>query len=321
MDPDLTVSHYAWSLEAEEPIVIPHANTGNNLRGAFGLALKRLACGNSPNCQKRCANPDFCAYAHLFESTPPVESRHPSGIQDIPRPFVLKPSRESRSQYAAGDRLDFGLVLAGNSRRHLPLVAMTFKELEQEGLGISRGRFRLKNIVALDKAGQPREEVYNWKAGTFRNHEELIRLSDFKPESGIESIEVQFLTPVYLKADGQVVQAGLLQFHHLAKRLRDRISSLACFYGDGELQMDFREFGSLAEKVECTSRRLAWVDGQRKSSRTGLWHNLGGLVGRASFRGDLTPFWPFLKLGELVHCGKYATFGQGEFRVQAGKEP
>lgn len=45
---------------------------------------------------------------------------------------------------------------------------------------------------------------------------------------------------------------------------------------------------------------------------------LGGIVGEVEYAGDLTPFAPFLAVGEWIHVGKNATFGLGKYTVVAG---
>ena len=42
---------------------------------------------------------------------------------------------------------------------------------------------------------------------------------------------------------------------------------------------------------------------------------LGGLVGEWRLRGDLTPFMPWLWLGQWLHVGKNATMGLGKFAL------
>jgi len=42
-----------------------------------------------------------------------------------------------------------------------------------------------------------------------------------------------------------------------------------------------------------------------------------GLVGHAVYEGDLARFMPVLRLAELLHVGKHATFGQGRVEVRS----
>jgi len=43
---------------------------------------------------------------------------------------------------------------------------------------------------------------------------------------------------------------------------------------------------------------------------------MGGLIGRVVYRGDLTPFTPYLRLGELVHVGKGTVMGMGRYQME-----
>jgi hypothetical protein len=40
---------------------------------------------------------------------------------------------------------------------------------------------------------------------------------------------------------------------------------------------------------------------------------LGGLVGEWTLKGDLSPFIPYLFLGQWLHVGKNAVFGLGKY--------
>jgi CRISPR/Cas system endoribonuclease Cas6 (RAMP superfamily) len=42
---------------------------------------------------------------------------------------------------------------------------------------------------------------------------------------------------------------------------------------------------------------------------------LGGIMGSARYKGSLTPFIPYLKLGTYTHIGKNTTFGFGRYSL------
>ena len=46
---------------------------------------------------------------------------------------------------------------------------------------------------------------------------------------------------------------------------------------------------------------------------------LGGIVGKASFSGNIKEFLPLLKIGELVHIGKGTSFGLGKYEIEYEK--
>jgi hypothetical protein len=43
---------------------------------------------------------------------------------------------------------------------------------------------------------------------------------------------------------------------------------------------------------------------------------MGGFTGSVTYAGNLGPFAPWLMLGEMVHVGKGATFGLGQYMVE-----
>lgn len=126
-------------------------------------------------------------------------------------------------------------------------------------------------------------------------------------------ITLRFLTPTLLKADGKIVERP--EFHHVIKRLRDRINALAHFYCDDTLKVDFKTFGERAERIRTVSSKIRWEDRDRRSWKTGLSHDMGGFVGEVTYEGDLEEFLPLLILGQYTHVGKYAVWGNGQYEV------
>lgn len=101
------------------------------------------------------------------------------------------------------------------------------------------------------------------------------------------------------------------EFHHVFKRLRDRINALCTFFGEGPLDCDFRGLGERSEKIRAVSVRTDWVERFRTSSRTHQRHELSGFVGEATYEGELGEFLPWLALGEFLHLGKHTAWGDG----------
>jgi CRISPR/Cas system endoribonuclease Cas6 (RAMP superfamily) len=116
-----------------------------------------------------------------------------------------------------------------------------------------------------------------------------------------------------LKADG--VQARRPAFGPIAKRLRDRINALSYFYCGEGLDIDFKAFGEQAERIKTVADSTRWVESSRYSRRREVTHDLSGFVGQVSFEGDLRMFLPYLKLGEYLHVGKNAVFGNGWYEI------
>src|SRR5437867_3249098 len=137
---DLEIVRLLFRLEAMEPLIVPRENKGNVLRGAFGTVFKQICCGVA--CTRCAVSPmrDHCAYAAIFEPSPPPGSDRLSNLQDIPRPFVFRPPSDATNRYERGDPFEFELLLFGKATDYFPYFIVAFRELTESGFGVNRGR-------------------------------------------------------------------------------------------------------------------------------------------------------------------------------------
>jgi hypothetical protein len=255
----------------------------------------------------------------VFQPFVPEGSEKISRNRDIPRPFVIKPPLETKETYLPGERLSFDLVLVGRIRDYLPYFIVTFKELSHAGLG--RGRTPLE-LVAVSHVGSDGAEaaVYDSGINLVQPPKDAISWAALCDDIGsnngasrVRRVTLRFLTPTMLVADGAPVRRPA--FGPVAKRLRDRINALAYFYCGKGLDIDFKAFGDEADKICTVADSSRWVESARYSRRRQVNHDLSGFVGDTTFEGDLARFLPYLKLGEYLHVGKNAVFGNGWYRI------
>ncbi len=315
----LSLHHFRFHLEPKAPLHMPAYNKGNVIRGGFGSAFRRIVCHANCREPETCELRSVCPYTAVFHPFVPEGSEKISKNRDIPRPFVIKPPLETKETYLPGERLSFDLVLVGKIKDYLPYFIVTFKELSQAGLGRNRSPVELVGVECLGRGGVVLP-VYTSADNLVRPPTEAISWADLCASHGsnngsatVTRVTLRFLTPTLLKADG--VQARRPVFGPLAKRLRDRINALAYFYCGAGLEIDFKAFGDHAEKIQTVSDSTGWVESSRYSRRREVTHDLSGFVGEVSFEGDLGPFIPYLKLGEYVHVGKNAVFGNGWYQI------
>ncbi len=140
-----------------------------------------------------------------------------------------------------------------------------------------------------------------------------LTLSLNPEQPGASRVSVRFITPTELKAAGR--DRALPEFGALLARIRDRIGTLRDLYGDGPLEIDFRAFGERAARVRMTRCEMAQVDTERRSSRTGQTHPIGGFVGEAEYEGELSEFIPYLKAAQWTGVGRQTVWGKGEIRI------
>lgn len=310
------VACYRLELTAGEKGLVLPPYKGSTLRGGFGTAFRRIACARGKEDCKQCILQASCPYAYIFETAPPQGSQALSKYESIPRPFVLEPPLEQKTLYAPGEKLLFGLVLAGRAIQYLPYFILAFKELGELGIGKGRNPYRLTGMVGVDPLHGKEEEVYSADSGKVYNRDLSVSgemLKDAVRAMSGEQVVLDFQTMTRIKFEDSFVR--YIEFHMLARSLLRRLSALSYFHHGEEWQAGFPELIGRAEHVTRTADHTRWVDWERYSRRQDARMRLGGVVGRVTYRGDLTEFLPMLKLGEIVHVGKACTFGMGKYRV------
>ncbi|MBZ5609921.1 MAG: CRISPR system precrRNA processing endoribonuclease RAMP protein Cas6 [Acidobacteriia bacterium] len=302
----MTFDVYAFRFQfvARDRIVFPPGGPANILRGAFGGALRRLAC--APHCPgfegasvRACELRHTCEYARIFE--PGAPGAGPSGLGDWPRPFVLRASHLDGCAIAPGQPFWFGVNLFETRRPIVDHFSRAFAELGRGGFGPGRGRAELASVEQTDCGGRATD-----------GSPISIPLEPRHMES--RRVRVEFLTPTELKSGPAPVATP--EFGVLFARARDRVSTLRALYGAGPLDVDFRALGERAGAVKMVRCELRQVEAKRRSSRTGQVHGLGGLVGLAEYEGELGEFLPFLEAARWTGVGRQCVWGKGEIRAR-----
>ena len=211
-------------------------------------------------------------YRRIFE---PAATTGPSGLSNRPRPFVIRGAALSGRGVQPGERFCFHLHLFDTCEPALEHFTQAFAQWA--------------DVVSVEQTS--------------------VNI-DLNPGSvPVSRIRVEFQTPTELKAGGQV---GNAEFPVLLARARDRVSTLRSLYGAGPLEIDFRALAERAQSVTTVRSELRRIAVQRRSSRTGQRHGIGGFVGFAEYEGDLTEFLPYLEAAHWTGVGRHCTWGNGQ---------
>jgi hypothetical protein len=312
------LARYRFTLTARDPIRVPPFK-GSTLRGGFGHAFKHLVCFQPE--VKTCASCLLrytCPYSYVFETPVPPDAEVLSKNDRAPRPLVIEPPLDRRTDYPPGERLTFHVTLVGRAMDFLPYFLVAFQELGRQGLGRERGRFKLSRVEALAPFGEEAAPVYD-EAQPAHIHARALpadwdsveaRAAQLPPDH----VTLTFLTPARLKHKGRWVRQGP-PFGALVKVLLGRVSSLSYFHCGERLEVDFRGLIDRAAEVHIAQSETHWEDWSRFSGRQKQRVEMGGLVGRVTYEGDLREYLPLLALGELVHVGKGTVFGNGQMSL------
>jgi hypothetical protein len=216
--------------------------------------------------------------------------KRPSGLADPPAPFVLRAAHLNGMCFEPGEAFVLELNLFDLRPPLAERIAAVISGWEKSGLGPRRGRVRLltsefaSEPVAIDLS-QP------------------IRASQ---------CSVEFRTPTELKGPPET---GEIPFAILFARVRDRISTLSSLYGEGSPAIDFRAMGTRAALVRTTRANLHFREVERRSSRTGQTHGIGGVTGSVDYEGDLAEFIPWLRAACWTGVGRHTVWGNGAIDV------
>ncbi|MBI3248499.1 MAG: CRISPR system precrRNA processing endoribonuclease RAMP protein Cas6 [Deltaproteobacteria bacterium] len=305
-------ARFRFHLRAQECLRLPPYK-GSALRGGFGQVFRRIACLGSELGFGQCLLGERCPYHYIFETPPPAGSVILGKIPTAPQPFVLEPPLETKQIYERGEALVFHLVLIGTAFDYLPYFLYTFDELGRVGLGQGKGKYELESVAWLDEAGNA-VLIYDGSRKMLTDSFHALSLSQLSvPPSAPFQLSVSFLTPTRLKYENQL--AANCEFHVFFRNLVRRIALLNYFHCGGEFPPERKDFVEQARSIEMVSSELHWVDRERYSNRQQRWTPIGGFVGHVTYRGDLAPFLPYLRLGEYTHVGKGATFGLGGYKM------
>ncbi|MCM8766414.1 MAG: CRISPR system precrRNA processing endoribonuclease RAMP protein Cas6 [Candidatus Omnitrophica bacterium] len=307
----ITLTRNKFVLKACQTLKLPPYK-GSCLRGGFGITFRRICCVNKvlKECHD-CSLKEKCAYAYIFETSPPAHSQKLKKISEIPRPFVIEPPLDKKIVYKEGEEIEFTLILVGRASEYLPYFVFTFQELGNIGLGKGRGKFYLSEVY-----GSSGEKIYAAESGILENSSFLDIAKLFTENFPSNILKINFLTPSRIKFRGDLVTKP--EFHLLIRALFHRISALAYFHCGFELKLDYNFLILQAEKIKIKKENLEWFDWERYSSRQDTRMKLGGFIGEVTYAGDFKPFLPLLVLGQFTHIGKNCTFGLGKYEIEGG---
>lgn len=313
------VAAYRMILEAGSQGLYLPVYKGSTLRGGFGRVFRRVCCSQPSGDCKTCMLAQACPYARIFEPGPPPDSEVLKNYSDIPRPFVLEPPMDNKTYYAPGELLSFNLILIGQAIQYLPYFILVFKELGSIGIGKGRLPYILADIKAVNILNGNYISVYSRETNMItavKNDFTLAEIMKNGPKYLADNkLNIEFLTMTRLKYEHSLVTE--IPFHVLIRNLLRRISTLHYFYHEQKTEdIDYKAIVAKAETVRIVASKLEMVPWERYSYRKDSRMHMDGMTGEVVYGGNIDPFLPLLRLGEIIHVGKGCVFGLGKYEVR-----
>ena len=274
------IARYQFNFVVSEPILLPEYS-GSTLRGAFGRALRKIACMTKLEDCKGCPLYRTCPYTNIFE-----------------------PPAWGERLYAEGEKLTFSLVLFGRLIEQLPLIAFAFKRAFDYNVG--RGKANLLDIAKVEVDLTRQSILQN---GNIIEHKKTIEIP-----TALDSVaQIKIETPLRLQENGKPLRVNEITAERFFISLAKRLSLLSEFHSE-PLNLDFGLLKTQIAQIQ-DDKHLKWQDWTRYSSRQDQKMKLGGVIGEWQFKNLSPELAKLLYLGQWLHCGKNATFGLGKYRI------
>lgn len=308
----VTYNELTLTIKAVDMLYLPYYK-GSTFRGGFGNTFRRVVCALKRLDCTDCMLRSKCIYAYVFETFPngDAELMHMNRYSKIPHPFIIEPPEDKKKTFKPGETILFKLILIGRATDYLPYFIYTFDELGKTGIGKGRGKFKLV-------------DAHNEKGMIYDSEDKVIKAFDSKRlniqeefvfEGNEETLlTLNFMTPVRISYKRSLTVD--LAFHVLIRNLMRRIVLLYYFHCEKRVpRHDYKGIIKEAENITIENNFLRWWDWERYSSRQDTRMKMGGLIGEITYRGNIQPFMPFLKAGEIFHVGKGTSFGLGRYNI------
>lgn len=333
----LELARYRFVIQPLDTLTLPEYK-GATFRGGFGTVFRRVACACG---RAATVHHPHCLYAQVFETPWDETLAAFPATTHIPHPFVLEPPRETKRLYAPGETIMLHLVLIGRAIDWLPYFVFAFEELGRLGIGQSRGRYRLREVLSLE--GADATPVFSGETRRFFDPAQRVAIETLcQPGPPVDTLDIEFLTYTRVVGKGHLRES--LDFPLLFGAILRRLALLIYAHGSGgslplpdgptleaaaflqyfydryaqrpEARAAIRSAFDLAGQVTTVTQQLHWSDWERYSGRQETHMKLGGVLGTVRYRGSLTPFLPYVRLGEYIHVGKNTAFGLGQMAVR-----
>lgn len=280
------------------------------IRGGMGEMLLRMNCVRD----RQCGTCDFdreCTVQKILYS--PFDRKPDFVTTDGGVGYVLE-CENYQEYFKAGEKLDFYLILFGKTIVHFYQLYQAISMLgEQEGLGKYHARYHIIGIKNMEgmlisdgkTVDMDRYVVHmlydyimfrNLRYGTFTGKKDALLIFD---------------SPLALKYQGELLTE--FQMEAILTSIRRRVYILDCFEGI-ESDNFYQTENSSIPKILRQEYHQASVS--RYSMRKNKKMILQGIRGSILLTEITEDVWMLLLIGELIHIGKYTSFGFGRFHLK-----
>lgn len=311
--PNIYLTKYFVYFQTTEDMELPEFK-GSMFRGAFGHNFKDAVCLNKNFDCEACFLKNNCSYYNIFE-TPNKEPENPYifGVKKGFHPYLLIPPYDNSSSFKKGMILKLELSIFGKYSNLLPFFIFTFIKMGDTGIGFKRNKFNLIKVTQIDQDSNE-FEIFNTIDNSLKTSDIILDTKKIvRIIENVESIKLEFLTPVRLQKNGVVfVDKEKFQISDIINSILKRYYFIASQFCNS----DIPEYKNIdLSDITLAENNLYFKYLQRYSNRQKSKQNYGGFLGNIKLKGNLGKILPLLQIGEYLNVGKNTSFGLGKFKL------
>lgn len=295
-------------LQFTEDTTMPRDKT-SSFRGGIGEMLLRCNCIRDRNCET-CDFETECIVRRIMYAKSKITPRSVSDGESMGYIFECENKQEIFEQ---GDQLELTLLLFGNNIIYFNQYLQAISMLGAAGIGKYKSRYVICGIFGTRR--QPLLSGNDIIMGNYRV-ENVKNYVEYRLEQLSQRFEqkIVFYSPVALKYSGKILTS--FNIEAIFRAALRRLYMLDCFEGIDasgllpEINLPFEIEAQDAMSVTVT----------RYSNHKNQHMYLNGITGSIELReipcsADKDAFIRVLLAGELLHIGKYTSFGFGRYKL------
>lgn len=255
------------------------------------------------------------AYLRLFEPSLPDDALTLRLFQRPAPAFVLKAGTTADKRVHPGDEWQMEVLFVGKGISSISDFIRVVRQLGQVGIFRGMGRYILVAASTIGASGDVVEFGQSVQ-GTTAESLQLIPLSWLvETTGGATSWCFEMVTPARLVSHGKPLFRP--DFVSLFPFVLRRVGAMLTHWGEINQVMDPQPFLAAAAAVKILDNQLYWDDWKAFQANSGM-EPVGGVSGSLVLAGAAIDdiLW-VLRLGALLHIGKGAAYGSGEYRLTA----
>ncbi len=313
------IAFYRFVLKLTTPIKLP-AYSGASFRGVFSETFKSMTCKFPGEKCTVCLQRSECPYYQIIENSDELSSLKLNRFRNPPKPFIIELPIQAKSEFLeTGQELPINLILFGKILNYFPYFVINLKEMGKIGIDHGNGKYFLKRIEGINLVSGEIKELYSFMNEKIINENVSFYLTDFLQHNQLKNqllkkIVIEFVSPTRIKSTGAF--GNPLGFKIFIQTILTRITNIAYSYCEQTKLLNFRDLVNHASRIEIRSESKI-TDEKSTAAADKVKMFLGGYLGKIVYQGELNQFWPWLKVGELIHVGKNCAFGLGKFTVSS----